>query len=242
MGKSRQRKLQMWRAAALGQLADSDLSAVQGLPPRRIFRFVDQARFADEFCAGEILLSTLGKCRAYEDPSRGDKDEAVHTYTTTHLVQGVTPEFEAKAGMVGVSVRGSIGLTLTNVTGSNRLSDAWVLCCTERYDARLIDEGFGPYCVEIRDSVLLFRLLSEQLQRERAFVNARIARVHYQDRKFVDVATEVAPLGFVKPPDKYAAQREVRMLWPAARPSPEGSLDPVVLRVHMPPGLVRRVL
>jgi hypothetical protein len=54
-----------------------------------IYRFFSEEYQANALAQGEVWLSTLETCRAYEDPAQGDLEEAHETYNSGHAVGGV---------------------------------------------------------------------------------------------------------------------------------------------------------
>jgi hypothetical protein len=141
---------------------------------------------------------------------------------------------------VGIELSGSFSgdVELRDNINIRSLEDAYIICFTDRYEPDTMPEAFGRYCVEIRDSKAFFFQIDAVLKTRFKIESARLARVTYRDRHFFDLEPENVPLGFLKAPDEYSDQREVRMLWKVFDPS---GLVPIVLAVPSVRGLCRRV-
>src|SRR5690606_38160050 len=51
-----------------------------------VYRFFQEEWQADALARGDVWLSTLETCRAYENPEQGDSEEGYETYNSGHAV------------------------------------------------------------------------------------------------------------------------------------------------------------
>lgn len=182
-----------------------------------LYRFFDEEIYADSFCEGNIRISTLESCRAYENPEQGDKEEAtwVH-HIDSMLVKEYNEEQSNSLQLAGCSVEpGSTNNYFENVTGRTVLPDAYVLCTTRHFDPKAFSGSFGKYCVEISNAHTFFTLVHNRI-----ILNHKESRVHglygdidYSERKSFNLSIPNTHIGFIKPVFPYASQREFRLLW-----------------------------
>lgn len=195
-----------------------------------VYRYFDSEEFADGFARGDILISTLERCRGYEDPLRGDRYEGHDFYSTGQSVtgNGNDAEFVKMAARAGIR----IGPNATNVTieinsATTILRDAYVLCTTIGFDTDSLESTFGKYCVKIENLQGFFEAVSKSLSAKVGNLRGMKGVIIYKDRYSVGKQPAAGPLGFVKPPDKYANQREYRFLWTQ---EVGGALTPLVIQ------------
>ncbi|MFM5027402.1 hypothetical protein ACEUBM_20605, partial [Aeromonas caviae] len=81
-----------------------------------IYRFFPEQWQADALCQGNVWISTLEACRAYEDPLQGDSEEATHTYKSGHIVGS-----SSDAAFVEMAARSGTGIQIISAT----LMDEW---------------------------------------------------------------------------------------------------------------------
>ena len=205
-----------------------------------VYRFFNDPSHADALAAGKVWLSTLETCRRYEDPRQGDPEEGFVTYNSGHAVgNSGDKDFELIAARSGIHIGpGCANITLSNNIAVRHLSDAIVLCTTELFDPNALSETFGRYCVAISDPRRLFALMTDQLRRVYNVAEAAYGRVIYKDRFYTGLQEPPGPIGFVKPPDKYQDQHEVRFLWTVKE---QQKLQPFLLEVPEVAILCRRV-
>lgn len=217
MGKASRLKAERWTSAALATFPGAHM---RHMPPRRIFRFFKEPAHADALACGRVWISTLECCRRYEDPKQGDPEEATHRYHIPYARQGDMDEsaFQVMARRAHVKVDQGLRATIANARSTDTITDAYVLCFTESFSPALLGPTFGRHCVCIDDSVAFFDQVSAVLHPLVLWTGAQIGRITYRERYFVGAEPETAPKGFVKPPDHYAPQREVRMLWHVTDP------------------------
>ena len=202
-----------------------------------IYRFLGQEEHADGLCAGRILISTLGSCRAYENERRGDRDEGALTYTINSHGGSDDRDFVEMAARAGILVDGARNITLVG-THTEVYPDAYVLCTTVRYSPRHMVNDYGNFCVEITDAIefgiLIDRALNRAAKEASVAIHAGMrGLVTYADRTFSGLSAPPGVMGFVKPADKHAEDREYRFLWPTVG---KQKIDKIVLEV---PGLAR---
>jgi hypothetical protein len=97
-----------------------------------IYRFFPEKWQADALARGNVWLSTLGTCRAYEDPEQGNPEEAHETYNSGHAVGcSDDPDFVERARRSDINIGpGCSRITISNNTRRTSLPDAYVLCTT----------------------------------------------------------------------------------------------------------------
>ncbi|EGH20995.1 hypothetical protein PSYMO_05610 [Pseudomonas amygdali pv. mori str. 301020] len=142
----------------------------------------------------------------------------------------------ARAGiLMGPSAKGntiSVGLAKTV------LQDAYVLCTTIGFDSDSLENSFGRYCVKIESVELFFHLINNRLYEQLGKLNAMKGSIIYEERHSVGMQPAAGAIGFVKPPDKYAAQREYRFLWVKERAGP---VEPLIIHCPEAAGLLTRI-
>ncbi|OPY69566.1 MAG: hypothetical protein A4E62_01794 [Syntrophorhabdus sp. PtaU1.Bin002] len=180
-----------------------------------VFRFFQEDWQADALARGDVWLSTLKTCREYEDPEQGDPEEAHEIYKSGHAVGGSDdPEFVEIARRSGIYIGpGCSNITISNNTMITVLPDAYVLCTTTEFSPDKLGETFGRYCVEITKPGRFFKSVSEALERKVSIREAAVGLVIYKDRHYTGMEPRPGPIGFVKPRDIYAPQKEFRFLW-----------------------------
>lgn len=208
--------------------------------PDKVYRFFKDSIHADALASGKVWLSTLETCRTYEDPLQGDPHEATHEYNSGYALGGSNDEaFKLIAARSGIHIGpGCSNITINNCTAVQKLPDAYVLCTTEHFKPENLGDTFGRYCVEITNPPEFFRRLTAALSRLVSIQQGAFGRVIYQERRYVGLQDPPGPIGFVKPPDRYQDQREVRFLWTL---STNAKLDPFLLDAPDCAGLCRRI-
>lgn len=180
-----------------------------------VYRFFPEEWQADALTKGKVWLSTLNQCRAYEDPKQGDAKEAFEIYNSGYAVGGSNnPEFVERARRSGISIGpGCSNITISNNTSERAISDAYILCTTTNFSPEKLNNTFGNYCVEITDPRKFFIIVSNYLNMQLPIKQAVAGKVIYKDRIYRGLEERPGPIGFVKPPDLYAEQKEFRFLW-----------------------------
>lgn len=205
-----------------------------------VYRFFQEEWQADFLARGKIWLSTLETCRAYEDPAQGDPEEAHETYNSGHAVGGSNdPDFIEVARRSGIHIGpGCSEITLSNNTRKTVLPDAYVLSTTTNFSPDKLSATFGRYCVEITSPKDFFFRVSASLERSIPIKEAAAGKVIYKDRYYTGMESPPGPIGFVKPPDLYATQREFRLLWV---PDNSTGLTPFLLNCPEAAHLCKRI-
>lgn len=180
-----------------------------------VYRFFKEEWQADALARGEVWLSTLEACRTYEDPAQGDPGEAHETYNSGHAIgSSDDPNFVEIARRSSIRIGpGCSNITISNNIKITALHDAYVLCTTTEFSPERLSETFGKYCVEITSPNDFFIRVSASLKKFTPIKESRAGKVIYKDRHYTGMAVPPGPIGFVKPPERYATQIEFRLLW-----------------------------
>jgi hypothetical protein len=182
-----------------------------GMP---VYRFFEHAEHRDAFVSGWLRLGTLERYRRDEHPDRGDPNEASVKYKLDlHIGERDTPfdRVQMKRAGIGVGDSATFKDCYFDVTSSNRIFDAWVLCFTSL--ASLPE--LGGYGVRINYPTEMFNRVSRELFSKHgmdAFSGNAINPVSYNPIEYTGLEPEPGVLGFVKEP-RFAKQSELRMIW-----------------------------
>ena len=197
--------------------------------PRRIFRHFKEEKHALALLRGDVWISTLDTCRHHEAMGQGDPDEGLLSYHVTSA-NSDSPTFSKVARgleLGGLKFAGKSS-SITNCGSTFRLDDAYVLCWTETL-SQDVARTFGNYVVEVTDARKFFELVTFRLCIKRKLVERMFGPVVYVPAlTYSDLQDPPGPPGFVKRPDGYAGQQEIRMLWTSGGPFP---LEPFLLTV-----------
>jgi hypothetical protein len=220
---------------------DYDYSVAGGWAPTKfhdwlegpLFRRFDKLEYAEALCRGEVWLSTLQRCRVYEDSEQGDPGEAIHKFDSGNAAGSTEddPDFRLVAERFGLLQGRLIASSIRHSRMVQQIPDAWVLCASQDFDTAL-EGNFGKFGVRIDRPRRFFNRVSFALRFEMVndIIWPEAGLVRYRPRQYMGVQPEPGPLGFVKP-DRYAYQREARMLWRATPPYSQGEeLTPVSVR------------
>jgi len=181
-----------------------------------VYRYFDKEHHAEAFARGDIFVSTLKRCREYEDPLQGDREEAFERYNTGRTItgNGSDPAFVAMAAKAGIHIGpDSRNITISNNSRTSCLHDAYVLCTTLRPFEGGELESFGKYCVRINDVGGFHSKLTKNLLLASDIGKSVRGEIIYKERFYKEFESSPGLIGFVKPPDKYSNQREYRFLW-----------------------------
>lgn len=208
---------------------------------KHVYRFFQEKDHADALVEGKVWLSTLTKCRGYEDQFQGDSGEG-----TMHYQSGTISGSSHDKDFVEMARHANIGvgndnknIQIIDCSADHIIPDAFVICTTEHFSPDNIGEKFGKYCVEISNPKLFFELVTENIKKYQKMYQGAWGRIIYKERKFSGRDKIPGPMGFVKPPDKYSDQREVRFIWTI-----QGSpllLEPFGLNIPEVKHLCRRI-
>lgn len=142
-------------------------------------------------------------------------------------------------------MRWSIGgsrVNIINCQSRETLVDAYVLCTTERGpDNRL--EKMGAYCVRIDNAQKFFELTTVAMRAQREVTAEFMDYITYRERSYQGTETSPGHIGFIKPRDKYAEEREIRLLWEVRweLPLPPARLEPFLLQCPEVASLCTRI-
>lgn len=205
-----------------------------------VYKFFKEEDHANTLARGDVYLSTLGNCRAYETPERGDPEEGYETYSANNLSGGSNdPQFVEQARRGSIIIQGHCdNIQIGKVTRVASLEDAYVLCTTTEFSPENLNEEFGRFCVEIKDPREFFIAVSNKINSRSAIRQAAIRKVIYADRKYTGLDEPPGPMGFVKPSSPYEKQKEFRFLWVMER---MGELNPPLLSCPEISSLCRRI-
>jgi hypothetical protein len=205
----------------------------------RVFRYFKEERHAEALMQGDVWLSTLNQCREYETVGQGDPEEATEFYRLRYAFQGTTedPDFARMAKRAGVEFGASQNVEIVMSESTKRISDAFVLCTTEK-QAAATSAVFGLYCVEINQPAKFGELVHRRLLQKHPAIRGMLNRVNYAPLEYRDLEEPPGSLGFVKRPDAFADQCEVRFLW---IPVQQTNLKPFGITVPGVARLCRRV-
>ncbi|HFK5650932.1 hypothetical protein [Enterobacter ludwigii] len=187
------------------------------VPPKNIFRFFQDKEHAEALCKGDVWLTTLQRCREYDDPLQGDAKEATHTYNGGTAVlhgDGTDHDFVTKAARLGIRVcPGAKNIQISGGFHSFSIDNAYVLCTTQEFNPSKLSATFGNYCVEISEPKEFFELVSAKLHHTVPIKHGYMGPVTYDKRDHMVHEPLPGPVGFVKPKDIYSEQKEFRFLW-----------------------------
>ena len=175
--------------------------------PEVIYRFFLEEWQAGAFLDGNIWISTLTKCREYEDNERGDKEEGYEkTHSGTLYGSSEDTVFVEKAANMGIEIGpGCSNCTIKNSTKVIAIQDAYILCTSL---SASISRNFGKYGVEITNPEEFFRRVSQTLS-----LQGLCGAVDYTTQRDRNVGEKLQKHpAFIKPL-QYKAQQEFRFLW-----------------------------
>jgi hypothetical protein len=183
----------------------------------KIYRYFDEEEYAEQFLAGNFRLSTLNKCRAYENKMQGDKDEGKIIYYSGYVGGTDKDTNIIEIGKrLGFPTRPNDGKSIVNMSRNKRetvIDDAFLLCTSTIFSPNQFENDFGKYCVEIIDPSFFLKKVSEAINDEVTIESGHAGKVDYKDRHYEGL--EQAPNGdpaFIKP-QRYHWQNEYRFIW-----------------------------
>ncbi|WP_152416355.1 hypothetical protein [Pseudomonas sp. PAMC 26793] len=181
-----------------------------------VYRYFDKEEHAAAFAKGQIFISTLKRCREYEDPLQGDSEEGFERFNTGRRItgNGSDPVFVAMAARAGIHIaQNAIGVTIENNSRTTYLHDAYVLCTTLGFSDDGLSKTFGKYCVKITSVDKFHSVVTSSLTSKAEIIRSLRGQIIYKERSYKEFEDSPGLIGFVKPPDKYASQKEYRFLW-----------------------------
>ncbi len=190
---------------------------VQEQPPEKIYRFFNEPDHAIDLAAGKVWISTLGFCRNCERTGQGDIGEATHNFVIGRAWHGNSsdPQFAKAFDRLGIYADEFSSGTLENTRKIEMIPDAYVICTSEICDRSVLGSTFGIHGVEISKPIEFLRLIDAALKKVARVESGTIGRIRYKSRTVPGASDPPGLLGYVKPPEGYAHQREVRLLWKA---------------------------
>ena len=205
-----------------------------------IYRFFSEEWQADALCRGDVWISTLETCRAYEDALQGDPEEATQTYKSGHIVGGSSDRnFVEMAARSGIHIGANCSnITISGATHVQKLPDAFVLCTTKEFKPENLTDTIGDYCVKISNPVEYFKRVSIELNKHVEIRQGIMGLVQYKDRVYTGLETPPGPIGFVKPSHQYSTQKEFRLMW---IPEQDKTIKPFLLKCSSISNLCNRV-
>lgn len=185
-----------------------DETAVSG----PLYRCFEKREYAEALAGGSVWITTLSECRRIEPP-RGDPNEALINYESG-AVDSNDPDFKLVASRLKISAKDGVfpsRCRIINCSKKTSIGDAYLLCMTKKYQSAF--EGIGKYWVKISNPVEFSRFLTAHLSRHIELRGAWLGTVLYNGVTHIGAAPPPGPIGFVKNPDGYVDQKEVRLLW-----------------------------
>ena len=191
--------------------------SVHGPIPTRLYRAFSEEWQAKALLQGDVFVTTLGRCRQYEKKGQGDPWEAREFYAQTKTVHSEMPEFSVVASRLNVREMGSRA-ELSHCASETYIWDEHMICMTECMSDEVI-QTFGRYYVGILDPLKFFKLVSRRIFHRRRIAHGGMGRMVYRSQVYADLDDPPGPLGYVKDPDVFSNQQEIRIRWdPAERP------------------------
>jgi hypothetical protein len=183
--------------------------------PPFVYRYLSgDERYGDDFTRGRILISTLEKCRQHENAALRDEDEASQTLRVESIAGDASdPDIQQFARRAQSRIGPGLHLTLSGISITVRETHAWVLCTTLSPPTADAKGALGDYCIKIGPILPFFCTLSYAISQRRSVRQNVVGRVKYRARDYGLYDPEPGVLGFVKSPDKYEHEQELRMLW-----------------------------
>jgi hypothetical protein len=206
-------------------------------PPPVLYRYFDVEQYADAFCEGTVMISTLGRCRAIEDLARRDPGEGNGSYVIENLVVSPDdPASQAAAAQGGFDIRGGRA-QIIGCMSIRAWADAYVLCFSESLSDDMLKK-MGAFVVEISPPVEFFRHLTDALAEAVEIEGGEPGAVGYRDR--VTFAPDVRPSDdrFIKP-QLFEEEMEHRFVWVPS--PPHRSIAPVLVAEPSLKSFCRRV-
>jgi hypothetical protein len=176
-----------------------------------LFRFFKEPQWADKLASGEVFLSTLERCRQYEDPLQGDPGEGIHVrgLPDGYAVWG-QPGAQELAAAHNFHLRPGSNIVFRGNTERVVVPDGWLLCLTTE-DTPAIRETFGHHGVVINDPWRFFRTIHRSLSGNPSVWFAVFGPIIYEERSLPHVLEQ--PIHAMVKPEQYQHQAEVRMFW-----------------------------
>ncbi len=208
--------------------------------PQKVFRFFKEEWQADSLLRGEIWISTLDKCREYEDSEQGDPNEGIQTHLTSLTGGGgqagefKIQELIRRQGIIVDDPESTIFLSGNQHT--QRFENSFVLC-TSTVDTPEVRNVFGNFGVQIIDTHLFNSILSFALFDALGIYQGIAASVLYAHQSYMDLEPIPQTEIFLIKAPRYDYQKEFRFVWRANKPK----IEPFLFKCPAVARLCRRV-
>jgi hypothetical protein len=204
-----------------------------------IYKFVRAPEHADALAKGDVYVSTLNACRAYECSERGDPGEGTLTHFINRFV-GTGDEWKAADPLRGrrLDIAGPMNVVISDCELTLVARDGYVFCATDTFDFERMAESFGHYCVRIRNPLFFQLALCHRLAINLPVLEHWGQLVQYTGRNIVDTQPLVSREFFLKP-KRYEGQREFRIV--AMAHDPAHRYEPHTVRVDNISRFIERI-
>lgn len=201
-----------------------DVNQFKGLP---LYRFFKSERDAECLLDGKVWVGTLKKCREFECPQQGDKEEGASTYHIVKfsIVNRIITERDHRImshSPIGINLpppgefyNGSINLG--NVKVHHQIPNGFLLCTTNDPNRLREQSKEWKYGVEInlRQSKIFEILTSAIINHGIPIMKRHHGWADYDtSRTYHDPLEAPLNLAFIKP-DLHRCQSEYRFFWEA---------------------------
>lgn len=177
----------------------------------RLYRIFERPEYANAFCAGEVWLSSLEKCRNTEDGIRKDAGEGTLEYNSgTAIGSSGDPAFDEVVRRLGMPVQGLQDSIIHDCRSFEKTSDAFVLCTSDGSLEELLK--FGAHCVEITRPFEFLLRLTPAIAERHELAWGVVWKVDYRPRVYQGLEEHPGFAPFVKP-DSFSDEKEVRFIW-----------------------------
>lgn len=183
--------------------------------PTKVYRYFKDELHAEDFLRGKVRISTLNRCREYENLMQGDKHEASLLYYSGNVGGiGNDPDVIEVASRLGMDVNFSDNtwVSIHGTTGISSLENAYVFCTSTKFSPEKFKHDFGDYCVQIIDPDYFLKKLTETVNIKNQIYYSCAGKITYKKRHYIGL--EEVPEGdpaFIKPLE-YQEQFEYRFL------------------------------
>lgn len=191
--------------------------AAPGLP---LYRFFNTEEKAEALLNGKVWLSTLQKCREYDDPQQGDKHEGTAIYKTSIKTgdREVNKEEQQRALYAGVGIADGLkDITLRSIECDFVIPNGYILCTTNDPKSLIKQSPEWRFGVQINlNQSQFFILITRALMRRG--IRLKVISHGWADydtqRIFYDYKKPPQNLAFIKP-NLHKHQSEYRFFWEA---------------------------
>lgn len=207
-------------------------------PPKKVYRFFENEWEAECLIKGGVWISTLQKCREYEDRERGDPNEGMYTHNVSYMAgntgDSLTQELLRRQGIQCDDPNGFISMA-DNV--HTMVHENSFVICTSKSNSESVKNIFGKYGVEIQDPFEFYKCLSYELFHKLKIFQGVAGEVHYINRSTWDMQPMPNRQIFLIKEDRHNYQQEYRFVWRAHKPM----IQPFLLECPSISNLCKRV-